>query len=184
MHDALIVLGYSTNPDDPVFRTRVDKAIELFERGLAPQVIFSGCCSDKLDIKPNVTEAACMRDYALDLGLPNSVAMLEEESVDTLGNFYYSKTRILEPCSWYNVGFVSTPWHTFRSGYLAKMVLGPDYEVTGYASDNPDGWGDEEQSRSERYNRELLEKTRTLLKDVIPGDHEAIVPFLGKPPRG
>ncbi len=184
MHDVIIVLGYSTDAEDPVFQSRVNKAVELFEAGLAPQIIMSGCCSDKLDIKPKVTEAACMRDYAVDRGMPHGIVMLEEESVDTLGNFYFSKTRILEPCSWYNIGFVSTEWHTFRSNYLAEMVLGPDYEITGYASDHPSGWDEADHSRSEQYNKQLLDQTKTLLKNIQPGDHEAIAPFLGTPPRG
>ncbi len=184
MHDVLIVLGYSNNPDDPVFRARVDKAVELHKQGMAQQIIMSGCCSDKLDIKPKQTEAAVMRDYAVDKGVPASAILLEEESVDTLGNFYYTKTRILEPCSWYHVGFISTPWHAFRSIYLASMVLGPDYDVTGYETITPAGWTDEDNLRSETYNRDMLNRTQKQLEDVTPGDHEAIASYLGTPPRG
>lgn len=184
MHDVLIVLGYCNDTDDPVFRARVDKAVELHDQGMAPQIIMSGCCSDKLDIKPKQSEAAVMRDYAVDKGIPASAILLEEESVCTLGNFYFTKTRILEPCSWYHVGFISTPWHTYRSNYLASMVLGPDYVVTGYESAIPDGWSDEDNQRSETYNRDMLEKTRTRLAQINPGDHDAIASYLGTPPRG
>ena len=183
MHDVILVLGYNTNRDDPVFQSRVVKAVQLYNEGMAAQIIMSGCCSDKLDIKPRVTEAACMRDYAIDLGLPPSVIMLEEDSVDTLGNLYYSKKNILLDCSWYNVGLVSTPWHIFRSAWLAEMVLGPDFEVTGYESAHPTGWTVKEITRSELYNKQLLEKTKLQLQTVSPGDHEAIAPFLGKVPR-
>ena len=124
-----------------------------------------------------------MRDYAMDRGVPLSILMLEEESVDTLGNFYYTKTRILEPCSWYNIGFVSTPWHTMRSTWLAEMVLGPDYDVTAYESDEPEGWNETDNMKSEQYNKQMLEQTQTLLRDVTPGDHEAIVSYLGEAPR-
>ncbi len=99
MHDVLLVLGYSTDPNDPVFRARVDKAIQLYNAGAAPQVIMSGCCSDKLDIRPKRSEAASMREYALENDLPLSVILLEEDSVDTLGNFYFSKLNYLLPCS-------------------------------------------------------------------------------------
>ena len=184
MHDVLLVLGYNTNPDDPVFQSRVGKAVELHNEGLAPQVIMSGCCSDKLDIKPKQTEAACMRNYAIDLGLPPSVIMLEEESVDTLGNFYYTKKNILLACNWCNIGVVSTPWHVFRSEWLAELVLGPEFEVTCYASANPDGWDEDKIQSSETYNRELLEKTQAELAGITPGDHESIAPFLGTAPKG
>ena len=184
MHDVLIVLGYSNDPSDPVFQVRLNKAIELHDQGMAPQLIMTGCCSDKLDIKPKLTEAASMCDYAIDRGVSPSVIMLEEESVDMLGNFYFTKTRILEPCSWYHVGFVSTPWHTHRSKYLAEMVLGPDYDVTGYASENPEGWVQNDIEKSEHYNKQLLQKTRDQLADISPGDHEAIAAFLGTRPKG
>lgn len=184
MHDVLIVLGYCNDPDDPVFRARVDKAVSLHRDGMAPQIIMSGSCSDKLDIQPKLTEAAAMADYAIEQGVPASAILLEEESVDTLGNFYFTKTRLLEACSWYHVGFVSTPWHTFRSNYLAKMVLGPDYDITGYESAIPAGWTDEDNNRSETYNREMLEKAQAQLAKINPGDHEAIASYLGTPPRG
>lgn len=182
MQDAIIVLGYSTNIDDPVFRARVDKAAELYHQGETQQIIMSGCCSMKLDKRPPVTEAACMRDYAMDKDVPASAILLEEESVDTLGNFYFSKVRLLEPCSWYHVGIVSTPWHTWRSRWLAEQILGPDYEVSFYPSENPAGWDEHEIKRSELRNRTLLAETQEQLGGMTPGDHEAVVPFLGKMP--
>lgn len=184
MHDVLIVLGYSTDSDDPVFQSRVKKAVELFNDGIAPQIIMSGCCSDKLDIRPKTSEAAAMSDYAASLGVSGSVIMLEEESVDTLGNFYYTKTRILEPCAWYNIGVVSTPWHCYRSAWLAEQVLGPDYEITIYESDHPKTWTQAHIDQSESHNKTLREATMRQLKDITPGDHEAIASYLGTPPRG
>jgi uncharacterized SAM-binding protein YcdF (DUF218 family) len=183
MHDVLIVLGYSIDSSDPVFQARVNKAVELYHAGAAPQVIMSGCCSDKLDIKPRTTEAAAMRDFAIEQGLPASVVMLEEQSVDTLGNFYFSKINILESCSWYNIGFVSTPWHTYRSEWLAAQILGPDYDITGYASDEPAGWTETEKTTSQHYNERLLHETKALLSHIEPGDHQAIHEFLGTTPR-
>ncbi|HKI75315.1 MAG TPA: YdcF family protein [Pseudomonadales bacterium] len=182
MHDVVIVLGYSTNPEDPVFRARVDTAVTLYEQGEAPQIIMSGCCSMKLAHRPAVTEAACMRDYAIDKGIPRGAILLEEESVDTLGNFYFSKIRFLEPCSWYHVGIVSTPWHVWRSKWLAEQILGPEFAVTFYPSETPEGWDEQQVRKSELRNRTLLAETREQLKGMQPGDHEAVVPFLGKLP--
>ena len=184
MHDVLIVLGYSNDESDPVFQARVNKAAQLMADGMAPQLLLSGCCSDKLDIRPKLTEAVAMRDYIIELGVPPGVIMLEEESVDTMGNFYYTKTKYLESCSWYNVGFVSTPWHTFRSEYLARMILGPDYDVTGYASQPPNGWTDADHTRSEQYNRDMLALAKRQLGDITPGDHESVKALLGTAPKG
>lgn len=182
MQDVILVLGYSTDSDDPVFRARVEKSAELYAAGTAPQIIMSGCCSMKLTRRPPVTEAACMRDYAINLGVPPGVILLEEESVDTLGNFYFSKMRFLEPCGWFHVGIVSTPWHVWRSEWLAAQILGPAYAVTLYPSATPAGWSEQDVKKSELRNRTLLTETRAQLNGMTPGDHEAVVPFLGKLP--
>ena len=184
MHDALIVLGYSNDESDPVFRARMDKAIELYHQGLAAQLILSGCCSDKLDIKPNITEASSMQAYAIEHDVPGPVILLEEESVDTLGNFYFCKKLFLEPCSWYHIGFVSTPWHTYRANYLAAAVLGPSFEVTGYESEQPDGWSTKQIERSEGYNKEQLAIAEQQLGSYSPGDHNAMHHLLGNKPKG
>lgn len=184
MHDAIIVLGYSNDQEEPVFQARMNKAVELFNQGLAAQLILSGCCSDKLDIRPKLSEATSMRDYAIDLGVPPGIIMVEEESVDTLGNFYFCKTLFLEPCSWHHIGFVSTPWHARRASYLAEVVLGPDYEVTTYESAQPEGWQQADIDQSEAHNQKLLEQAKLALQNITPGDHEAIRPMLGTPPKG
>lgn len=184
MEDVLLVLGYSTDMTDPIFRSRMDRAIALFEAGTAQQLLVSGCCSMKLDRRPEFTEAEAMRDYAMDRGVPMASILLEEESVDTLGNFYFSKVRFLEPLSWYHVGIVTTPWHAWRSEWLASQILGEDYSVTMYPSEHPDGWDEAAIRKSELTNRTLLTETQDQLQGVSLGDHEAITPFLGKmPPR-
>lgn len=182
-HDAIIVLGYNNDPADPIFRARVQKAAELYHDGMTPQLIMSGCCSDKLDIQPAINEAMAMRDAAVELDVPASAILLEEEAVDTLGNFYFSKVNILMPCSWYNVGFVSTPWHVYRASWLASIVLGPDFEVSGYPSGQPTGWDEVKIANSEAYNKQLLGQAQEQLVDIRPGEHEAITPYLGQPPR-
>lgn len=184
MEDVLLVLGYSTDPDDPVFQARVDKAVALYTEGVAPQIIMSGCCSMKLERKPRFTEAEVMKDYAVERGLPPSAILLEEQSVDSLGNFYFTKVNYLIPCSWHHVGVVSTPWHAWRSEWLAEQVLGPDFDVTSYPSEQPDGWDEKMIKRSELTNRTLLAETQEMLKGIEPGDHEAIARFLGKTPPG
>jgi len=184
MHDVLIVLGYNNDLDNPVFKARVEKATSLYLQAMAGQVIMSGCCSDKLERQPKITEAVAMFNYATDIGVPAPSILLEEESVDTLGNLYYCKTKFLEPCSWHHVGIVSTPWHAWRAEYLATKVFGPDYEITCYGSDQPEGWSEADIEKSESYNRQMMLTHEQQLGGIADGDHQALVPLLGiKPPR-
>ena len=46
----------------------------------------------------------------------------------------------------------------------------------------PDGWDEQTIRKSELRNRTLLAETQMQLKGMVPGDHEAVVPFLGKLP--
>lgn len=66
MHDTLLILGYTTRMEQPVFNARMDEAVKLYLEGKAAQMIVSGYCSMKLDRKPPITEATCMGDYAID----------------------------------------------------------------------------------------------------------------------
>ena len=182
LHDAIIVLGYNNDPGNSIFQARVKKAAALYHDGAAPQIILSGCCSMKLDIRPRLTEAQAMYDYALELDVPGQVMLLEEEAVDTMGNFYYSKTRYLLDCAWYNVAFVSTPGHVGRSQWLAERILGPDFDITGYESELPDDWNEEGIRMSQAYNRNLLAHAKKEMRHIEPGDHEAVRPLLGKAP--
>jgi uncharacterized SAM-binding protein YcdF (DUF218 family) len=182
MQDVLLVLGYSNNAEDPIFTSRVDKAVELFEQGEAPQIIMSGYCSHKLKQVPESTEANEMRGYAVSQGVPAAVIHVEEQSVDTLGNFYYTKTNLLLPCSWYYVGLITTPWHMHRAQWLAEQVLGPDFEITTYIAPHPDNWSESDIKKSELHNRSLLIEHQAELEGMIPGDHEQVRPFLGSKP--
>jgi uncharacterized SAM-binding protein YcdF (DUF218 family) len=182
VEDVLLVLGFAADGDDPVVRARVDKAAELHAAGAVPQLIVSGCCSMKLERQPEITEAVVMRDELIDRGVPPASILLEEESVDTLGNLYFCKKSLLLPCSWYHVGIVTTPWHWHRTEWLAQKILGPDFEVTGYPSEHPQGWDEREIKKSELRNRTLLNEAQAQLGGITDGDHESVVPHLGKMP--
>jgi hypothetical protein len=138
VEDVLLVLGFAADGDDPVVRARVDKAAELHAAGAVPQLIVSGCCSMKLERQPEITEAIVMRDELIDRGVPPASILLEEESVDTLGNLYFCKKSLLLPCSWYHVGIVTTQsyasergpgpawWHHRRGPRIDRATSGQD----------------------------------------------------------
>lgn len=95
--DAVIVLGCGINedgslPDDP--RESVDIAAGLYESGRTPTVIFSGSLSYKADFKPPRSESDAMFAYAQEIGLPDESLLKENESKNTLGNAYYTKTLV------------------------------------------------------------------------------------------
>lgn len=72
---AIVVLGaaqYGGKPS-PVLRARVDHAIDLFHRGLADRIIFTGGVGDR----DTTSEAAVSQRYAMEHGVPPSAILME-----------------------------------------------------------------------------------------------------------
>lgn len=79
--DAIVVFGaaeYAGHPS-PVYRARLDHALELFQRGLAPVVITTGGAAQD----PNFSEGGVGRDYLLRRGIPEQKLIAETQSSDT-----------------------------------------------------------------------------------------------------
>ncbi|MBW4039654.1 MAG: YdcF family protein [Acidobacteria bacterium] len=80
--DAIAVFGaaeYVGRPS-PVLHARLDKAVGLYERGLAPFIVTLGGGSDR---DSGQTEGAVGRDYLLANGVPYDRIIAETQSIDT-----------------------------------------------------------------------------------------------------
>jgi len=80
--DAIVVLGaaqYDGRPS-PLFRARLDHAVELYRAGIAPRLVLTGgkASGDR------TTEAASARDYAILHGVPPEAILMDENSRTTL----------------------------------------------------------------------------------------------------
>jgi uncharacterized SAM-binding protein YcdF (DUF218 family) len=130
--DAIVVLGGGVNPDGslpPVARARVERAVELFESGIAPRLILSGRCGLTAD-EPVVTEAAAMAKCAAEFGVPWSALLVEDHAKDTLGNAYFTWARFLEPNGWTSIRVVTSDFHLSRAAWVFRKILGPGYDVS------------------------------------------------------
>jgi len=79
--DAIVVFGaaeYSGRPS-PVYRARLDHALELFKQGIAPVVITTG--GSALD--PRFSEGGVGRDYLMSHGIPERSLIAETQSANT-----------------------------------------------------------------------------------------------------
>lgn len=131
--DAIVVLGRGVRADGSIgliARGRVDRSLELFNRGVAPRIIFSGRSSLMSENLPTVTEASAMASYAASRGLPPSASLVEEESRDTIGNAYFIRTRWLDPHRWRAIRVVTSDFHVPRAAWLFRKILGADYDVS------------------------------------------------------
>ena len=89
--DAIVVLGaaqYNGVPS-PIYRARLDHAIDLFEEGLAPALVMTG---GKLP-GDKTTEAEAGRRYAMSKGVPEDAILVEDHGRTTLESLRRSEER-------------------------------------------------------------------------------------------
>lgn len=123
---AIVVMGaaqYGGRPS-PVLRARIDHAIELWRRGLAPRLIFTGGPGD-LD---TTSEAAVAERYAIDRGIPARAILIENAGRSTSESLQHVAALMdAEPSR--SVILVSDPFHMLRLTIVARR-----FGLTAYQS--------------------------------------------------
>jgi uncharacterized SAM-binding protein YcdF (DUF218 family) len=115
--DAIVVLGaaqYVGRPS-PVLRARVDHAVSLWKRGLAPALILTGGTG----VGDTTSEAAVARKYAMSRGIPDRAIVLEING-RTTSESMRAVARIMDDREQTSVILVSDPFHMLRLSILAR----------------------------------------------------------------
>jgi uncharacterized SAM-binding protein YcdF (DUF218 family) len=115
--DAIVVLGaaqYVGRPS-PVLRARVDHAVSLWKRGLAPTLILTGGTG----VGDTTSEAAVARKYAMTLGVPDRAIVVEIKG-RTTSESMRAVARIMDDREQESVILVSDPFHMLRLSILAR----------------------------------------------------------------
>jgi len=118
--DAIAVFGaaeYAGRPS-PVLHARLDKAVSLYQRGMAPVIITLGGGSDKDSGK---TEGGVGRDYLLANGVPFDRIIAETNSIDTEQQVQ-RLAGIAERQHFQHIIVVSDGTHLFRIALLCRRA--------------------------------------------------------------
>jgi uncharacterized SAM-binding protein YcdF (DUF218 family) len=117
--DAAVVLGAAvwTREPSPVFKERINHAINLHRNGRVRKLIFTGGQGNPGE----PTEALAARDYALQSGVPASDILLEDESHTTYENILNAK-QLADTHGIRTVLIVSDPLHMKRAMTMARDV--------------------------------------------------------------
>ncbi|HSX42078.1 MAG TPA: YdcF family protein [Candidatus Saccharimonadales bacterium] len=119
--DAIIVFG-SYNPSIAL------RAIELYEQGLAPIVVFSGNRSDSTTAWAK-TEAETMADLAIEHGLPKEVTRIEPNAKNSGENTRFSRALLeKEGIKTKKIIVVQKPYAE-RRAYATVRKQWPEVEV-------------------------------------------------------
>jgi uncharacterized SAM-binding protein YcdF (DUF218 family) len=114
--DVIIVLGaaeYRGRPS-PVLRARLDHALELYRRKLAPRFITTGGAGGD----PVFTEGEVARDYLVRNGVPSEMIMVEDRGESTFHSTAVA-AEIMRRMGLHSCIVVSDGYHIFR----AKKML-------------------------------------------------------------
>ena len=113
--DAIVVFGaaeYAGHPS-PVLRARLDHALDLFQRGVAPVVITTGGAADD----PHYSEGGVGRDYLMHHGVPERSLIAETQGRDT-SESAERVAVIMRANNLHSCVAVSDPYHLFRIKHM------------------------------------------------------------------
>lgn len=117
--DMIVVLGaaqYDGEPS-PVFRARLQHALDLYEEGVAPRIITVGGAA----AGDAFTEAQAGEQWLVENGVPGQALLPVDEGRDTYESFE-AVAAVAEQRGWTSAVLVSDPWHSLRSRTMADDV--------------------------------------------------------------
>jgi len=126
---AIVVLGaaqYVGHPS-PVLRARLDHAIALWRRNLAPTLIVTG----GIGTGDTTSEAAVSRRYCMQNGVPSNAILLENEG-RTTSQSVAAVATLMKRLGRRDVLLVSDPFHMLRLTIIARR-----HGLEPYASPTP-----------------------------------------------
>jgi len=113
--DAIVVLGARVNADGTPgsdLTSRTYHAVDLWQAGLAPNVICTGGFRDE----PLSAAAVCKR-FAVQLGVPVAHVFLADGTSDTVGDAR-AAAAVMAERGWRTAILVSHPLHLYRARWL------------------------------------------------------------------
>lgn len=108
---------------------RTREAVELYEHGLAGMILFSGAAEDK----SGPSNAAAMRQSAINDGVPPENILIEEDSTNTTENALFS-AGIIKKQGAKSIILVTSPYHQRRASLNFQKALGPDIEIINHSA--------------------------------------------------
>jgi uncharacterized SAM-binding protein YcdF (DUF218 family) len=124
--DAIVVLGaaqYDGRPS-PVFRARLDHAVDLYEAGVATHLVVTGGKAEG----DRTTEAAAARAFAIGRGVPASAIIVEDRGRTTLESLRGVATLL------HAQGLDSAVFVSDRTHMLRVLRIARDTGITAYGS--------------------------------------------------
>jgi uncharacterized SAM-binding protein YcdF (DUF218 family) len=117
--DAIMVLGaaqYNGRPS-PVYQARIDHALSLWQRGLAPLLIFTG----GVGVGDTLSEGEVGRRYAVRMGAPDSLVLVERRGVTSAASVG-AAAALMRARGLHSALVVSDSYHMLRLELLVRRA--------------------------------------------------------------
>ena len=113
------MLGHPADSDGnppPLQLSVVTEAVQEYERGVAPRLIFTGGA-----VANRYVEARVMARTAEAQGIPESAIIVEPKARDTIQNACYA-VRIMQNHGWHSAEVISNPSQLSRAGLILSRL--------------------------------------------------------------
>jgi uncharacterized SAM-binding protein YcdF (DUF218 family) len=111
-----------------------DTAVDLYRRGMAPLLVFTGATSPTTRERMPRGEAVHYQERAIELGVPASAVMVEPRARNTGENIRFSRDLLNEAgITVSSVLLISKPYEE-RRAYATARKLWPDVEIVSASS--------------------------------------------------
>lgn len=162
--DCIVVLGAGIWGDEPspMLKDRLDVAIDLYKKGVAPKIIMSGDHG-----KENYDEVNIMKSYAINAGIPSEDIFMDHAGFSTYETIYRTKEIFKAK----KIIIVTQKYHLYRALYISKKL---DIEAYGVGADPRKYSGQvfreirEILARDKDFVKCIFKPTPTYLGDSIP----------------
>jgi hypothetical protein len=159
---AIIVLG-SRIPGNNIheeLKMRLDTAINLFDKN-SILILSGGFTNHK-----HKSEAGFMEEYCIGKGIPQDRIVLEEESLDTIGNGYFTRLTVDQIPSVNMVTVVTSCYHMERSEFIFRACFGNKYLLDfSNCCDFP---------RATTLENDSMQMAKAFFHGIGPGDISAV----------
>jgi len=140
-YDSIIVLGGGIGEDGslPTYViSRLDLAVQRYQEHPCPIILCGkGANINAIDGRVfTISEAMAGKNYLIEKNIPSDNLLLEEDSEDTIGNFYFTREYHLDRLQLHKPLIITSEFHVERTKLIAPWVLGEGIEPTYEASPN------------------------------------------------
>lgn len=128
-YDAIVVLGAGLKADGTpsnMLKDRLNGAIEIYKKGVAPKIIVSGDCSSEY-----YDEVSAMRKYCIDNGVPDGDIIRDDNGFST----YETMDNVVRRMGYKKIMVVTQKYHIYRSVYIARRM---GANADGFSTDSLD----------------------------------------------